>query len=81
MIDFCEDKLFFPQIGELLIKRGVNPGALDSTGATPLHYAAYNAHFSLCKLFVGEYTQSENFVTSNTNASSTTWPTKVGRTQ
>ena len=39
----------------------VNPGALDNNGRTPLHYAAINFNFELCKYFLAK----QNEIVSN----------------
>ena len=43
----------FLQIAIHLLQRGVSAAALDSQGATPLHYAACNGNQELCELFLG----------------------------
>jgi hypothetical protein len=40
------------QIAELLIKRGANVNAKDSTGKTPLHDVAYDGSLSVLKLLI-----------------------------
>ena len=34
----------------------------DKDGVLPLHIAAHNVHFSLCRLFVGTYSLYQTFV-------------------
>ena len=42
------------QIANHLVQRGVPPGAVDSQGATPLHYAACNHNLAFCRFLWGK---------------------------
>ncbi len=39
-------------IASTLVKKGVNPLAIDSFGRAPLHYAARGLSYDLCKFFI-----------------------------
>ena len=41
------------QIANHLVQRGVPAGAVDSQGATPLHYAACNHNLAFCRFLWG----------------------------
>ena len=42
------------QIANHLVQRGVPPGAVDSQGATPLHYSACNHNLAFCRFLWGK---------------------------
>ena len=42
------------QIANHLVQRGVPAGAVDSQGATPLHYAACNHNLAFCRFLWGK---------------------------
>lgn len=43
----------FLQIANYLVRRGVPADAVDSQGATPLHYAACNHNLAFCRFLWG----------------------------
>ena len=45
---------FVLQIAKHLVERGVAAGAVDSQGATPLHYAACNHNLAFCRFLWGK---------------------------
>ncbi|XP_015763146.1 PREDICTED: ankyrin repeat, PH and SEC7 domain containing protein secG-like [Acropora digitifera] len=55
---------FFLQIAKHLVERGVPAGAVDSQGATPLHYAACNHNLAFCR-FLWERSPSSVDVADN----------------
>ncbi|KAJ7388963.1 hypothetical protein OS493_034599 [Desmophyllum pertusum] len=52
------------KIANHLVQRGVHAGALDSQGATPLHYAACNHNLAFCR-FLWEHSPSSLDVADN----------------
>ena len=56
------------QIANHLVQRGVPPGAVDSQGATPLHYAACNHNLAFCRFLWGK-NFNNNFFSSSSRLS------------